>query len=185
MNRKQFLTEVEQRLSPLPAEERNELLGDLSQHFDYGLVNGKSEAEIASELGNPEDIAREALDDPNATWNTSPPPLRQGSFARNLFTFLGLLFLNLLISIPVLASLWAVWVSLAAAAVSLIVAPLLAIADYALNGNFYPAKFFFSIMLTGIGLLLLSGVRYLLNLLVIGTVRYWKWNQTTLRGANE
>lgn len=44
MNRKQFLTEVEQRLSPLPAEVRNELLSDLSQHFDYGLVNGKSES---------------------------------------------------------------------------------------------------------------------------------------------
>jgi hypothetical protein len=42
MNRKQFLTEVERRLFPLPAEIRNELLGDLSQHFDYGLVNGKS-----------------------------------------------------------------------------------------------------------------------------------------------
>ncbi|MGG1616158.1 hypothetical protein [Paenibacillus sp. NRS-1781] len=76
---------------------------------------------------------------------------------------------------------WAVWVSLAAAAVSLIVAPLLAVADYALNGNFYPAKFFFAITLTGIGLFLLPGVRYLLNLLVRGTVRYWKWNQQAMR----
>ncbi|MGQ3477044.1 DUF1700 domain-containing protein [Paenibacillus sp. TY11] len=183
MNRKQFLTEVEQRLSPLPAEVRNELLSDLSQHFDYGLVNGKSESEIAIELGNPEDIAREALDDPNAVWNASSPPLRQGSFARNLFTFLGLMFLNLLISIPIMATLWAVWASLAAVAVSFIAAPLLAVTDYELNSTFYPAKFFFSITLTGIGLLLLPGVRYLLSLMVKGTVRYWKWNQTTLRGA--
>ncbi|WDZ63296.1 DUF1700 domain-containing protein [Paenibacillus polymyxa] len=182
MNRKQFLTEVEQRLSPLPAEVRNELLSDLSQHFDYGLVNGKSESEIANELGNPEDIAREALDDPNAAWNASPP-LRQGSFARNLFTFLGLLFLNLLISIPIMATLWVVWVSLTVVAASFIAAPLLAVTDYALNSTFYPAKFFFSITLTGTGLLLLPGVRYLLLLMVKGTVRYWKWNQTTLRGA--
>ncbi|MGG4216895.1 DUF1700 domain-containing protein [Paenibacillus jamilae] len=182
MNRKQFLTEVEQRLAPLPAEVRHELLSDLSQHFDYGLVHGKSETEIAHELGNPEDIAREALDVPDAGWN-APSPLRQGSFARNLFTFLGLLFLNLLISIPIMATLWAVWASLAAAAVSFVAAPLLAVTDYMLNSTFYPTKLFFSITLTGMGLLLLPGVRYLLFLMVKGTVRYWKWNQTTLRGA--
>ncbi|MGG1938218.1 DUF1700 domain-containing protein [Paenibacillus polymyxa] len=42
---------MEQRLSPLPAVVRHELLSDLSQHFDYGLANGKSETEIAHELG--------------------------------------------------------------------------------------------------------------------------------------
>ncbi|MGG1938217.1 hypothetical protein ABFY57_00230 [Paenibacillus polymyxa] len=80
------------------------------------------------------------MDVPNVGWNASPP-LRQGSFARNLFTFLGLLFLNLLISIPILATLWAVWASLTAVAVSFAAAPLLAVTDYALNSTFYPTKF--------------------------------------------
>ncbi|QDY84581.1 DUF1700 domain-containing protein [Paenibacillus polymyxa] len=183
MNRKQFLTEVEQRLSPLPTEARRELLSDLSQHFDYGLVNGQSETEIAHQLGNPEDIAQEALKEvTNVDWNVSPP-LRQGSFARNLFTFLGLLLLNLLISIPMMATLWVVWASLTTVAVTFVAAPLLSVMDYVLNSTFYPTKFFFSITLTGMGLLLLPGVRYLLLLMVKGTVRYWKWNQITLRGA--
>lgn len=41
----------------------------------------KAKVGIANELGNPEDIAREALDDPNAAWNASPPLRQEASHA--------------------------------------------------------------------------------------------------------
>ncbi|WP_235439862.1 DUF1700 domain-containing protein [Paenibacillus sp. DMB20] len=63
MNKKQFLSILETRLAPLHPEERRELIGDVEAHFDFGLQNGRSEEEIARELGDPFEVAREALGD--------------------------------------------------------------------------------------------------------------------------
>ncbi len=57
----QFLVRLESELAPLPPEEREELMEDYRSHFMFGLQNGKTEEEIAGELGDPREIAQEAL----------------------------------------------------------------------------------------------------------------------------
>jgi hypothetical protein len=61
MTKAQFLTTLRMKLSVLPPEECNELMEDYESHFAFGLQNGKSEEEIVAELGDPEELAKEAL----------------------------------------------------------------------------------------------------------------------------
>ena len=63
MNRQQFMKAMEIHLRPMDPFERAELLADYDQHFELGLREGKLEEEIARELGQPEEIAKEALGD--------------------------------------------------------------------------------------------------------------------------
>ncbi|MCZ4148460.1 hypothetical protein BZG21_28810, partial [Escherichia coli] len=101
--------------------ERNELLSDYDQHFEQGLQEGKAEETIVFELGQPEELAREALGDRYAAAPPAPnydrvqyapppygsPARHQGSSAvRTVFTGIGLIFLNLILGIPLGAVLW-------------------------------------------------------------------------------
>lgn len=61
MTRGQYLDLLEKNLSPLPRERVREIISDIFTHFDEGEEAGLSEAEIASALGAPEDVAREYL----------------------------------------------------------------------------------------------------------------------------
>lgn len=182
MNRKEFLRTLEQRLTPLSSEVRQELLEDMEQHFTFGLNSGKTEEEIARELGDPEDIAREALGDiySPTDFAASIPPAAEP--VRTTFVVIGLFFLNLMLALPILASIWSVWLGLAAAAIGGILAPLAAAGDFIITGTYYPYKLFMSIGMVGIGILLFLCVRLLLKGLVKGTVSYCRWNQTTVKG---
>lgn len=59
MTEKQFLLELESALSSLPQEERMDILQDIQEYFANGQIDGKTDSEIAVELGTPEAIARE------------------------------------------------------------------------------------------------------------------------------
>ncbi len=62
MTEQQFLQLLEQSLNRLPAEERNDILQDIREYFANGRADGKSENEIAAELGSPDAIASELVD---------------------------------------------------------------------------------------------------------------------------
>ncbi|SDN44898.1 Protein of unknown function [Psychrobacillus sp. OK028] len=59
MTEQQFLNELELALTRLPAEERNDILSDIKEHFSNGREDGKSDSEIAASLGSPNEIAKE------------------------------------------------------------------------------------------------------------------------------
>lgn len=61
MTKAQFMATLRLKLSVLPPEECNELMEDYELHFAFGLQNGKTEEEIVAELGDPEELAKEAL----------------------------------------------------------------------------------------------------------------------------
>ena len=61
MNKEQFLHALGKELAVLPAEEKEDVLGDLDEYFEEGLRDGKSEHEIAASLGTPESIAADIL----------------------------------------------------------------------------------------------------------------------------
>ncbi|WP_256719595.1 DUF1700 domain-containing protein [Paenibacillus glucanolyticus] len=63
MTKKQFISILESRLAALPPHERREFIEDVVSHFDIGMQNGRSEQEIARELGDPFEMAKEALGD--------------------------------------------------------------------------------------------------------------------------
>lgn len=61
MNKNEFIALLRAHLSALPPEEQNELLEDYEAHFEFGLQSGKTEEEIVLELGEPAELAKEAL----------------------------------------------------------------------------------------------------------------------------
>ncbi|MEF2968250.1 DUF1700 domain-containing protein [Paenibacillus sp. M1] len=202
MNKSEFLAQLHDHLSVLPPEERSELLEDFEAHFAFALQNGKTEEEIAHELGNPAELARDAIGerfaskepvywfDPTANPEIPDPPQqtnhpvkapRRGGFATTM-VYTGLFFLNL-VAVPLLISFWAVWISLIASAISGIASPVLIGLDYLAGNGFYPAKGFATISLVGIGILLAIASRYLFKALTRISVSYWSWNVRATKGG--
>ena len=62
MTEKQFLQQLEQALDRLPAEERNDILQDIREYFANGRADGRTDSDIAAELGSPDAIAKELVD---------------------------------------------------------------------------------------------------------------------------
>lgn len=63
MNKREFLDELAQELSSLSVTERNEILNDYDEHFKIGVESGKSEEEIAENLGSPKELAESYIED--------------------------------------------------------------------------------------------------------------------------
>lgn len=59
MTRAEFLARLRRGLVGLPAATANDIVSDYETHFADGLAAGRSEAEIADALGNPDRLARE------------------------------------------------------------------------------------------------------------------------------
>lgn len=62
MTENQFLQELETALKQLPQEERNDILQDIREYFTNGKADGKTDSDIAAELGSPEAIANELIE---------------------------------------------------------------------------------------------------------------------------
>lgn len=52
MNKMEYMKQLENQLLTLSAEDRNEILRDFEEHFKQGLLEGKTEEEIARSLGD-------------------------------------------------------------------------------------------------------------------------------------
>ena len=87
MNKNEFLNELERSLASLPAEERREIINDFQEHFQAGAENGKTEAQLCEELGDPKSCAAqylaeqrpvrpEAATPPVQNANVQRPPVR-------------------------------------------------------------------------------------------------------------
>ena len=111
MNKEQYLSKLK---TMLPEYESQEILNDFEEHFKAGLEEGKTEQEIISTLGNPMDIAKEY-----GYEQTKTGILPVGT---RVMALVGLIFFDLLIGIAVIASLFAVWISLWSVVFSLVVA---------------------------------------------------------------
>ncbi|MGH2317823.1 DUF4097 family beta strand repeat-containing protein [Planococcus sp. SE5232] len=72
MTENQFLHELETALKQLPQEERNDILQDIREYFANGKADGKTDNEIAAELGSPEAIANELIESFDFSKTDSP-----------------------------------------------------------------------------------------------------------------
>jgi uncharacterized membrane protein len=182
MNKQEFIETLRHYLAPLPEDERNELLRDYEAHFIYGQQSGKTEAEIARELGEPLALAREAV---GADFMPPPPwtPPRR-DIPRLIGVSILLFFMNLMFAIPIGAAIWAAFISICAVTITCALAPVALVVETLLYGDFLPGKLFAAIGLTGIGMLLSVAVRYIGKWMIFITVHYGKWNYKTWRGRS-
>jgi uncharacterized membrane protein len=195
MGKNDFLTKLEILLGRVPEHDRKEMLYDYEEHFEIGLVNGKSEAELIAELGDPHVIARDLLADyrlGKLEKVNSQPVLVQRysekqkthSVGRAIGASIGLGFFNLIFIVGPVAAFFATYVALCAVSFALIVLPLAIMGAYffgysyeSVTVNFFVSLTSFSLGgLMGIGMIYIG--RFFRNIIL----KYIKFNVRVLKG---
>lgn len=102
MSRQAFIGRLRLGLAGLPPQVINDIAADYETHFDEGVAAGRSEAEIAAALGDPDRLARELRAEASLkNWETHRNP---SAAAGAIFAILGLGAIDLLILLPILMS---------------------------------------------------------------------------------
>ncbi|WP_438349819.1 HAAS signaling domain-containing protein [Paenibacillus sp. FA6] len=182
MNKEKFLKELKSTLTRLPINDRQEILQDYEEYFTNGLLDGKSEEQIATSLGSPKNIGKEL----SATYHLekAKTTVTTGNIMRAMWALIGLGFFNLIIVlgpfIAILAVIIAGWV----AGIGFIAAPLLVL----LNIIIYPSTFeyfdlFSSVALCGLGFFIAIGMLFATKSLMNGFVCYMKFNMKLVKGG--
>lgn len=182
MNKNQFLTRLNSSLRKLPAEERQDILQDFEEHFAIGLEEGKTEEQVASSLGSPQQIAKDLA----ATYHIEQveETATTGNIFRAVWAVIGLGFFNLVIVLGPFIALGSIIISGWAIAISFIVSPLLVL----INTVIYPELFqffelFFSLGLAGLGLFIMIGMYFATRAVNKGFIRYLKYNVRVIKGG--
>jgi uncharacterized membrane protein len=102
MTRAEFLGRLRKGLVGLPLSSAAEIVSDYETHFEDGTAAGRSEAEVAAALGDPDRLARELRAESSAQrWNQEKNP---SAAAAAVFAVLGLGAIDLLILLPIFMS---------------------------------------------------------------------------------
>lgn len=194
MNKEQFLNTLFSQLQVLPTKERSELMEDYVSHFEFGLKEGKSEEELAQELGSPEEIAIEAIAEYERTegkmnnnkdeGNAIKFSIARAKTERTIFSVIGLFLLNFVCAVlPLIISVWAVWVSLLLSFAILVLSPLVGAVDFVANDYFSSGKLFLSFIMSGLSIFLVYGTWIVGKYMAKLTVAYYRWNIRIIKGA--
>ncbi|MBS0281807.1 MAG: DUF1700 domain-containing protein [Proteobacteria bacterium] len=118
MNRAMFLSELRMGLSGMPQNEIDETLADYEAHFSDGAAAGRSEAAIASALGDPARLAKELRAEAGfKRWETERSA---GSMVGAVIALLGLATLDLIFLIPFVCVAGAVLLSMLITSIALL-----------------------------------------------------------------
>ncbi len=117
MNRAMFLSELRMGLSGLPQNEIDDTVADYEAHFADGLAAGRSEAAIASALGDPARLARELRAE--AGFKRWESERSAGSMVSAVIALLGLATLDLIFLIPFVCAVGAILLGMLVTAIAL------------------------------------------------------------------
>jgi uncharacterized membrane protein len=190
-NEQEYIRILTDRLKgTLPAEDLEDLLSDYRDHFRIGKTEGRSEEELFSSLGSPDEVAKEI----KATHLVKKA--EHTCSCKNIFhaimATLGLGLFNLVfVLVPFLilvVLLMAVFLAGVAFTIFGPVAFVYAILQMLGFPSFYiwlypAAGIFFSIGMTAVGLLLIIGDFYLARFFYHMGIRYLKWNIHIITGT--
>ena len=109
MDKQMFIKTMNRELEPLKQAARQEILADFEEHFENGKSSGKTEQQVAEELGNPRELAAQYVAEAASDEKRG---IQAGKVGRSIMAAFGLLLLDVMIIIPIVASLFAVVLSL-------------------------------------------------------------------------
>jgi uncharacterized membrane protein len=103
MTRQAFLARLRDGLRGLPPQAVADILADYEAHFADGEADGRTEAEVAAALGDPDRLARELRAESTLNrWREERSP---SSAAAAVFAVLGLGAIDILVLLPILIGL--------------------------------------------------------------------------------
>ncbi len=119
MNRAHFMAQLRDGLSGLHHVDIGDIVTDYERHFADGAADGRTEEEVAAALGDPARLARELRAEVGfKRWEQNRSP---GNFLGVMLALLGLATLDLIILLPLLCGLAALFFGLAVACLGCIV----------------------------------------------------------------
>ena len=100
MTRQAFMARLREGLRGLPPQTVADIISDYETHFTEGEAAGRTEAEVAAALGDPDRLARELRAESSlARWREERSP---SAAAGAVFAVLGLGAIDILILLPIL-----------------------------------------------------------------------------------
>ena len=99
MTRAEFMGRLRRGLVGMPAAAADDIAADYEIHFEDGAAAGRSEAEVAAALGDPDRLARELRAESSALrWRQEQTP---SAAAGAIFGLIGLGAIDILILLPI------------------------------------------------------------------------------------
>lgn len=197
MNKKQFLTLLNDSLRGMDEEALKEILYDYEEHFSIGLENGKTEEEISSALGDPRTIASQyKFENALKRAENTTRPL---NLLRAILAGVGLGFFNLVfvlgLYIGVVVTIFAFFISSIAFAFSGIMMIVQSLLPFNLTWLSIPfategflskmALFSFGVGFTSLGILLIIFFGKVAQWVYKLTLKYLKANISIVKKAGE
>lgn len=183
MNRVEFMETLRDELRGFPENEIADILYDYEEHFEIGISKGKTEEEIAKELGNPRNIAKSYRVSSRinaAEANPSTKNLFKAILAAVPLGFFNLVFvLGPFIGIVgLLAGVYAIGLSFSVTGIGLFFGTFLEpfFSGYINVGPYPIVSISFGIGFAALGILILIGCFYLTKYLYNVIIRYLRWN---------
>jgi uncharacterized membrane protein len=183
MTRIEFLDRLRKGLSGLPTLTIDDFVADYAAHFDDAAAAGRSEAEVAAALGDPDRLARELRAEAGAkSWETSKTP---SSAVAAILSVIGLGAIDIFVLLPIAGGVAGTLIGILAAALGVFIAGgvVFAIGPFAmLPGGWIAA------LLAGAGLMALAAAAGAITLalciwLVNGLVWYARLHYRALKPA--
>jgi uncharacterized membrane protein len=192
MTQEVYLKRLRASLKKMPADRANEICEDIRLHFTEAVQAGESPEAISEALGEPETLAKEyrATEAAQTAYRHSTV----GNAMRAVWAGIGLGMLNLMIVLPIVASLFACWVGFMASGISMAVSGAVAVLVILLNFlvplSFvfveYPLFFLFAcIAICGLGILLSIGMVYAGKWMLRVLIGYVKGNIDIIVGRRQ
>ncbi len=171
MSRQAFLGRLRAGLRGLPPQVVDDIAADYEAHFAEGAAAGRSEAEIAAALGDPDRLARELRAEASLKrWEADRNP---SAAAGAIFAILGLGAIDVLFLLPILMSIGGTLFGFAIAAIACFAAGAVVFVagPVCIHGAPIPA-----IMMAGLGVMAIGAfIGSLTTLVTIGFVNALVW----------
>ncbi|MEN5145017.1 DUF1700 domain-containing protein [Brevundimonas diminuta] len=183
MNRAEFLARMRRGLVGLPAAAANEIVADYEAHFADGAAAGRSEAEVAEALGDPDRLARELKAEASAQRWRQEPSAASGAGA--VFGILGLGAIDILILLPIALPVFGTVLSLLLGGVGVFIAGgfvMVAGAFTGLPGGALAAALL-GVGLMGLGIFMIGTMALLTKWLIDATVWYARLHYRVIKPA--
>ncbi|MBD1373444.1 DUF1700 domain-containing protein [Hazenella sp. IB182357] len=182
MNKDQFLQKLDTLIKVLPPDERQDILQDYKEYFLLGTEAGKTEEQIASSLGSPNQIAKDLL----ASYHVDQAANKATSrnIMRALWSVIGLSFLNFFIILGPVIVLFGIVFSGWLLSFVLCITPLLALINLVSDlAPFQTFDLFISFILCGLGLFMIIAMVYTTRKLFSLLIRYLRFNISFIKGG--
>lgn len=197
MNKKEFLSKLDENLKFLSRKEREEVIKDYEEHFANALSAGKKEADIVKSLGNPKVIASSYKFEAEAAKTGNK--INVANIINGIYVAFGLGFFNLVFVFAIYMGTIAIFIGLmsialaffltGASAMFISILPTLPSwmsMPFALESLNLLSRL--SLALIGVGFVSLSVVLFILfyqlgKLIYFGTINYIKSNISLIRKA--